>query len=299
MMTEERNKIQIRGFTLVELLVVISIIAVLLAILMPSLQKAREAASRIVCGKNLSQIGIASSAYFNDYNRWWVTYNMSTASYQIYNSVRTDESIFRYWANEGLLFSLNYVKTAKIYYCPTSSKSRRRKAPTTPEYESHKYEDYFTGDKIRSDRIANNKVRVSYMCRNYDVVDGEVKTVAVGGVLDAGTPPSGSPPVMGMPASLIIKNPLRRQDGKMAMVADGFAGGLGGHFYRFYNCLYGDGSVKVYDDREEWMAASADRGKLGWAKKTYDQALTECRERFGSELTSKAVPLSWLFFDKR
>lgn len=54
------------GFTLVELLVVISIIALLMAILMPSLQKAREQAKRIVCASNLKQMGLGISLYAID-----------------------------------------------------------------------------------------------------------------------------------------------------------------------------------------------------------------------------------------
>lgn len=111
-----------KGFTLIELLVVIAIIALLLAVIIPSLARAKEAALNTICKSNLKSFGAASFAYLGDNDN---TFTGSFSNIYKENVVITSACLWHTknlspWyapANAGPLWG--YVGDPKVLLCPT------------------------------------------------------------------------------------------------------------------------------------------------------------------------------------
>lgn len=101
-----------RGFTIVELLVVISIIALLVSILLPALSKARSAAQAIQCASNLRQLAIGSNVYLEDNQEHLPNYYEGYTGAPHFDSTNT----FGTWA--WRLYRPYMNSAAAVFRCP-------------------------------------------------------------------------------------------------------------------------------------------------------------------------------------
>lgn len=123
------------GFTLVEILVVIAMISLLMALLLPAIQKVRAAADKLTCASNLKQIGVALHHYHHDYGTLPPQGNFTVGS--TFSGYSIHARLLPYIEQDNLHKEINYSvgfaaqpqickQKIKLYRCPSDSEERTR-----------------------------------------------------------------------------------------------------------------------------------------------------------------------------
>jgi prepilin-type N-terminal cleavage/methylation domain-containing protein/prepilin-type processing-associated H-X9-DG protein len=110
---------KVTGFTLIEILIVISIIALLAAILFPVFSRAKENARRASCQSNLKQIGLALQQYMADYDGIYAPVHLNRMDFQTGGGGGSDgyQNVPSYY---DLL--MPYVKSDAVFVCPSDER---------------------------------------------------------------------------------------------------------------------------------------------------------------------------------
>ena len=225
-----RSRKPIHGFTLVELLVVISIIALLVSILLPALNKAREQAKVVVCKNNLHQMGIAISVYAAD-NDGHLVPGDNWSGTPIWEPAHEGPNVGldHLPVNLGHLLEKKYIAMPQsndhVFFCPAMESGqwlpdpygfRYESLPTIIDIGKRGFDGW--GDPTRL-------VNIGYIYR--DTVDG--------------------PADPAIPQILNVK--FLSKASKNSLIADVTSWGVGVFAHEtFYNYVRGDGSVDAYQD---------------------------------------------------
>ncbi len=264
------------AFTMIELLIVIGIIAILIALLLPAIQSAREQARRIQCTKNLMQIGVALGNYAS-------THKVFPPG--VVNDKGPITNLPKGYHFGWAVQILPFLEQPAIYrefdfnqsvYAPRNDTARSHRSqsflcPSDPTYGITSYAACHHDVEAAIDRDNHGVFFLNSRISYDDLSDGPACTIFVGemrtppglgwaigtsaSLRNAGTPINSADPLSSLISTPGLRNPMAIDPAVIKSLIDAglvppmFVGGYRSYHPGGANFLFGDGSVRFLKER--------------------------------------------------